>query len=183
MILALRGQRRPARPLLLESATVARRIELAAMELFSGWGLAVLEQARAPDGVAVRCRAILDRWSETEERHYAISPLRWSTTAFAEAQEDGAVRTCAAALAQIAADTGQDEAMSALAHALGEVALLDGEPAEAAAQFERAASLLADVGAPYERAETQRRAAAALRCRRPARGGGRAAGRRAPYRP
>jgi DNA-binding NarL/FixJ family response regulator len=131
------------------------------MELFSGWGLAVLEQARAPDGVAGRCRAILDRWSETEERHYAISPLRWSTTALADAQADGSVRACAAALAQIAADTGQDEAMSALAHALGEVALLDGEPAEAATQFERAASLLADVGAPYERAETQRRAAAA----------------------
>ena len=162
LILALRGQRRPARPLLLESATVARRIELAAMELLSGWGLAVLEQARAPDGAAERCRTILDRWSETEERHYAISPLRWSATAFAEAQEDGAVRGCAAALAQIAADTGQDEAMSALAHALGEVALLDGAPGEAATQFERAASLLADVGAPFERAETQRRAAAAF---------------------
>jgi DNA-binding NarL/FixJ family response regulator len=160
LILALRGQCGPARPLLLESATVARRIELAAMELFSGWGLAVLEQGRAPDAGTEHCRAILDRWSETEERHYAISPLRWSVTAFAEAQEDGAVRACAAALAQIAADTGQDEAMSALAHALGEVALLDGEPAEAAAQFERAASLLA--GAPFERAETQRRAAAAL---------------------
>jgi DNA-binding NarL/FixJ family response regulator len=120
LILALRGQRRQARPLLLESATVARRIELAAMELFSGWGLAVLEQARAPDGVAGRCRAILDRWSETEECHYAISPLRWSTTALAEAQADGAVRACTAALAQIAADSGQDEAMSALAHALGE---------------------------------------------------------------
>ena len=52
--------------------------------------------------------------------------------------------------------------MSALAHALGEVALLDGEPAEAARQFERGASLLADVGAPFERAETQRRARAAL---------------------
>ena len=72
------------------------------------------------------------------------------------------MRACTAALAQIAADTGQDEAMSALAHALGEVALLDGEPAEAATQFERAASLLADVSAPYERAETQRRAAAAF---------------------
>jgi DNA-binding NarL/FixJ family response regulator len=162
LILALRGQRGPARPLLLESATVARRIELTAMELLSGWGLAVLEQARAPDAAAERCRAILERWSETEERHYAISPLRWSASAFAEAQVGEAVRACAAALAQIAADTGQDEAMSGLAHALGEVALLDGEPAEAAAQFERAASLLADVGAPFERAETQRRAAAAL---------------------
>jgi DNA-binding CsgD family transcriptional regulator len=162
LILALRGQRGRARPLLLESATVARRIELIAMELFSGWGLAVLEQARTPDGAAEHCRAILDRWSESEERHYAISPLRWSATAFAEVQEGGAVRACAAALAQIAADTGQDEAMSALAHALGEVALLDGEAAEAATQFERAESLLTDIGAPFERAETQRRAAAAL---------------------
>ena len=70
------------------------------MELFSGWGLAVLEQARAPDGVAARCRAILDRWSETEERHYAISPLRWSTTAFAEAPRTRPCAPCAAALAR-----------------------------------------------------------------------------------
>jgi hypothetical protein len=39
----LRGQTRQARPLLLESATIARRIELAAMELLSGWGLAVVD--------------------------------------------------------------------------------------------------------------------------------------------
>jgi DNA-binding NarL/FixJ family response regulator len=162
LIRAMRGQRGRARPLLLEAATLARRIELAAMELLSAWGLAVLEQERTPGGALARCRAILDRWSETEERHYAISPLRWSATAFAEAQEGEAVRACASALAQIAADTGQDEAMSALAHALGEIALLDGEAADAAAQFERATALLADVGAPFERADTQRRAAAAL---------------------
>jgi DNA-binding NarL/FixJ family response regulator/tetratricopeptide (TPR) repeat protein len=162
LILALRGRRGPARSLLLESATVARRIELIAMQLLSGWGLAVLEQARSPAAGAERCRAILERWSESEERHYAISPLRWAATAFAEAQEGDAVRACAAALAQIAADTGQDEAMSGLAHALGEAALLEGEPVEAAAQFDRAAALLADVGAPLERAESQRRAAAAL---------------------
>jgi ATP/maltotriose-dependent transcriptional regulator MalT len=53
-------------------------------------------------------------------------------------------RTCAAALAQIAADAGQDEAMSALAHALGETALLQG------------------LDVPFDRAESQRRAAAAL---------------------
>jgi DNA-binding NarL/FixJ family response regulator len=162
LILALRGQRGPARPLLLESATVSRRIDLVAMQLLSGWGLAVLEQARSPAAAAERCRAILERWSETEERHYAIAPLRWAATAFAEAQDGDAVRACAAALTQIAADSGLDEAMSALAHALGEAALLDGEPAEAAAQFERAAALLADVGAPFERADSQRRAAAAL---------------------
>ena len=162
LILVLRGQRGPARPLLLESATVARRIELTAMELLSSWGLAVLDQARSPAAGAERCRAILERWSQTEDRHYAISPLRWAATAFAEASEGDAVRACAAALTQVAADTGQDEAMSALAHALGEAALLDGEPAQAAAQFERAEALLADLGAPFERAESQRRGAAAL---------------------
>jgi DNA-binding NarL/FixJ family response regulator len=162
LILALRGRRGPARPLLLESATLARRIELTAMELLSGWGLAALDQPRSADACVERCRAILARWSETEERHYSISPLRWAASAFAEARDADAVRACAAALTQIAADTGQGEAMSALAHALGEAALLDGEAAEAAAQFERAHALLADVGTPFERAESQRRAAAAL---------------------
>jgi DNA-binding NarL/FixJ family response regulator len=162
LIDALRGRDKPARPLLLEAATLSRRIELTAMELLSGWGLAALEQPRAPAACAQRCHAILDRWSETEERHYAISPLRWAATVFAEAGEGDAVRACAAALTQVAADTGQDEAMSALAHALGEATLLEGEPARAAAQFERAVALLADVGAPFERAESRRRAAAAL---------------------
>jgi DNA-binding NarL/FixJ family response regulator len=162
MILALRGQRGPARSLLLESATVARRIELLAMQLLSAWGLAVLDHERSPADGAQRCRAILEDWRQTEERHYAISPLRWSATALAESGDGDGVRACAAALSQIAADAGQDEAMSGLAHALGEAALLDGEAAEAAAQFERATALLAEVGAPFERAESQRRGAAAL---------------------
>lgn len=75
LILALRGQHRPARPLLLESATMSRHIELAAMDLLSGWGLAVLEQEGEPAARALRCRAILERWRATEERHYAVSPL------------------------------------------------------------------------------------------------------------
>jgi DNA-binding NarL/FixJ family response regulator len=162
LILALRGQLKPARPLLLESASVARHIELIAMQLLSAWGLAVLDQSRSPGAGADRCRAILERWTESEDRHYSISPLRWAATAFAETADGDAVRACAAALTQVAADTGQDEAMSALAHALGEAALLDGEPAEAAVQFERAVALLTDVGAPFERAESQRRCAAAL---------------------
>jgi tetratricopeptide (TPR) repeat protein len=76
LILALRGQRKAARPLLLESATVARRIELAAMELLSGWGLAVLDQTGSAAAAADRCRVILEQWQVTEERHYVVSPLR-----------------------------------------------------------------------------------------------------------
>jgi len=162
-ILGLRGQTRRARPLLLEAGSLARHIELAAMELLASWGLAVVEQvAGTPGSAAERCLSILERWQRTEERHYAIPPLRWATSLLAEAGNDRGVRACAAALAQIATDAGHDEAMSALSHALGELALLEGNPEQAAAHFGRALQLLRSVGAPFERAERRlgRRAAA-----------------------
>jgi DNA-binding CsgD family transcriptional regulator len=162
-ILGLRGQPRRARPLLLESLTLARRIELATMELLSTWGLAIVDQLEgATDPAAGHCWAIVERWRQTEDRHYAIAPLRWSTTFFSETGDGDGTRTCAAALAQIAADVGQPEAMSALAHALGETALLDGDAEQAADQFARALALLQGVDAPFDRAESERRAGAAL---------------------
>jgi DNA-binding NarL/FixJ family response regulator len=162
-ILGLRGQTRQARPLLLESATLARHIELAAMELVSGWGLAIVDNVEgSKQSAAGHCWALLDRWKQTEERHFVISPLRWATTFFAESGDAGGARACAAALAQIAADVGQDEAMSALSHALGETALIDGSAEQAGEQFARALVLLQAYDAPFERAESQRRAAAVL---------------------
>ena len=162
-ILGQRGQARRARPLLLESLTLARRIELAPMELLATWGLAIVDQAEGATGQAAgHCWAILERWQQTEDRHYAISPLRWATTFFCEAGDGAGTRTCAAALAQLAADAGQNEAMSALSHALGETALLDGGAEQAADQFTRALVLLQGVDAPFDRAESERRAGAAL---------------------
>jgi DNA-binding NarL/FixJ family response regulator len=162
-ILGLRGQTRQARPLLLESATMARRIELAAMELQSGWGLAIVDSVEGSmQSAAGHCWALLERWKQTEDRHYVISPLRWATTFFAESGDAAGARACAAALAQIAADVGQDEAMSALSHALGETALIDGSAEQAVDQFAQALVRLQAYDAPFERAESQRRAAAAL---------------------
>ena len=162
-ILGLRGQTRRARPLLLESLTMARRIELAAMELNSTWGLAVVDQTEGATGSAAgHCWSMVERWRQTEDRHYAVAPLRWATTFFAESGDGPGTRTCAAALAQIAADTGQDEAMSALSHALGETALLDGSAEQAADHFARALVLLQGLEVPLDRSETERRAAAAL---------------------
>jgi ATP/maltotriose-dependent transcriptional regulator MalT len=162
-ILALRGEAEPARALLLEAGSIARRIELTAMEILSAWGLALVacaEDDRA--SAAERCHGVLERWRRSEERHYTISPLRWATSYLAEAGDAAGVRACAAALAQIAADAGQPEAVSALAHALGEIALLDGEAEHAVSQFERAIELLHGVGAPFERMESERRSASAL---------------------
>jgi DNA-binding NarL/FixJ family response regulator len=104
----------------------------------------------------------LERWKQTEDRHYVVSPLRWATTFFAEAGDSGGARACAAALAEIVTDSGQDESMSALSHALGETALLDGSPEQAVGHFARALVLLEGVDVPFDRAESQRRAAAAL---------------------
>jgi hypothetical protein len=162
-VLGHRGQTRRARPLLLESLTLARRIELATMELHATWGLAIVDQTEgATESAAGHCWSMVERWRRTEDRHYAIAPLRWATTFFAESGDAPGTRTCAAALAQVAADAGQDEAMSALSHALGETALLDGSAEQAAGQFARALVLLQGLDVPFGRAETERRAAAAL---------------------
>ena len=162
-ILGLRGQTRQARPLLLESATIARRIELAAMEMLSGWGLAMVDHVEgATQSASGHCWALLERWKQTEDRHHVISPLRWATTFFAESGDAAGTRACAAALAQIAADVGHNEAMSALSHELGETALIDGSAEQAGDQFARALLLLRGHDARLERVESQRRAAAAL---------------------
>ena len=56
----------------------------------------------------------------------------------------------------------QAEAMSALSHALGETALLEGSAEQAADPFARALALLEGVDPPFDRAESARRAGAAL---------------------
>ena len=84
-ILGVRGRTRQVRPLLLESATLARQLELAAMELLSSWGLAIVDSVEGATQSAVgHCWALLERWKQTEDRHYAMPPLRWATTFFAE---------------------------------------------------------------------------------------------------
>jgi DNA-binding NarL/FixJ family response regulator len=162
-ILGLRGQAKRARPLLHEALTLARRIELAAMELLATWGLAIVDQVDGTtESAAGHCWSILERWKQTEDRHYVISPLRWATTFFAESGDAAGARSCAAALAQVAEDAGHNEAMSALSHALGETAFLDGAAEQAAGHFSRALVLLHGVDAPIDRTESERRAAAAL---------------------
>lgn len=155
----LRGQPRHARALLLESASLARQIELAAMEMLSAWGLALLDDHDgAHESAAEHCRAMLNRWAEIEDVHYVIAALRWAVSFLANTGADADARACANALARIASATGQSEALSALAHALGEVALLDGEPRQAVQQFAKALDLLHDMTVPYCHASTQFRA-------------------------
>jgi len=65
-------------------------------------------------------------------------------------------------LSQTAGTLATIEAVAGLGQALGELALTDGDAAGAAQQFTHALDLLGDLSLPYERAETQLRAASAL---------------------
>jgi predicted ATPase/DNA-binding NarL/FixJ family response regulator len=158
----LRGRPRLAQPLLVESATLARRIELAAMELLAEWGLAQVAQLQGAYATAAEhCHAILSRFERIEECHYVVPALRWAATFFALTQTADGVRACANALARIASVSGQSEALSALAHALGECALLDGDARQAVQQFDRSLDLLRDMSVPFCHGLTQWRAGVA----------------------
>ena len=126
LVHAMRGAARQARPHLLESHLIATRIELVPMELFSSWGLCVLESSAGSSADAAdRARQMLARLARTQERHYSVLILQWMAAFFAEQGMAADVRACAAALAAMAEATGQPEAIAALAHARGESLLAD----------------------------------------------------------
>ena len=162
LIRALRGSAADARPVLAEAGSLSARIELVAVQLLSGWGLAVLEaQAGAVAAATDRVRQALALIGETQERHYCVPFLQWAATFCAEHGLGDDARACAAALSGICAVTGQAEAVAALAHALGETLLPD-NPAAAADELRRAAGLFCELDLPFAGALAQRRAGAAL---------------------
>ncbi|HEY2285109.1 MAG TPA: helix-turn-helix transcriptional regulator, partial [Streptosporangiaceae bacterium] len=146
---------------LLESHLLATRIELVPMELFSSWGLCVLESSAGSCAEAAdRARRMLARLARTQERHFSVLILQWMAAFFAEQGMDADVRACAAALAGMAETTGQPEAIAALAHARGETLLAD-EPEAALRELRRAAEKFGALELPYAAAQAQRRAARA----------------------
>jgi DNA-binding CsgD family transcriptional regulator len=161
LVHAMRGATRQARPHLLESHLIATRIELVPMELFSSWGLCVLESSAGSGADAAdRARQMLARLARTQERHFSVQILQWMAAFFAEQQMPADVRACAAALAGMAETTGQPEAIAALAHARGETLLAD-EPTAALRELRRAVEKFGELELPYATAQAQRRAAQA----------------------
>ncbi len=160
--LALRGERGRARELLLEAHAQARRRSAMALEMDTAWSLAsVAELDGADDVAAERYQFVRGRWQQTEDRHYAISPLRWAATFFAKRDAAAEARACAQALAQIA-ESGSAEALAGLAHALGECALLEGDATQAVLHFNQALDCLQRLEMPFARAQTQVRAGVAF---------------------
>ena len=163
IVSVLRGETRRTRRLLADSYGFARRNELFGLEVDAAHGLIRADTlAGRVDEALHRARDLIGRITDREERHYSVSALRWITTMFARQGLTGDVAGSAELLSQTAGALGTAEAVAGLGHALGEVALADGDATGAARHFSHALDLLGDLTVPYERAETELRAAIAL---------------------
>jgi DNA-binding CsgD family transcriptional regulator len=111
---------------------------------------------------AERCRALLARWERSEDLHYALPGLRWGAAFLASIGDRAGAHACAEALTAMASASGHPDALAALGHAIAETALLDGDAESAAEQLMRALEIHRDLDLPFERAQIELRAGAAL---------------------
>jgi DNA-binding CsgD family transcriptional regulator/tetratricopeptide (TPR) repeat protein len=154
LILAARGETKPARRHLTAAFAFAEATELFGLEIDTSWGLARVEEAESLDSAAAqRLSRLVRRCASREERHYAVAALRWAASFFAQRGLSAEVAACADALSRIAGATGAPEALAALSCAHSESAMLEGDPHRAADGFEQALSLLAPLDLPPETAE------------------------------
>ena len=149
-----RGQIETARPLLTRCLETASRLDVVSMQCDSAAALAWLAAAEGDHERARElCLLVLERWSRSEDHHYAVWGLRWAAEWFARSGLLADARACAEALSGIAASAGHPDALAALAHALGETALAEGDGETAAQQLSRAVELHEDLDIPFERAQ------------------------------
>jgi predicted ATPase/DNA-binding NarL/FixJ family response regulator len=163
IVSVLRGETRRTRRLLSDSLGFSRRNELFGLGVEAAHGLARANalEGRVDDALQ-GARDLIGRIADREERHYSVSALRWITTLFARHGLKADVARSTELLSQTGGTLASTEAVAGLGHALGELALVNGDAAGAAQQFTHALDLLSDLTVPYERAETELRAAIAL---------------------
>ena len=157
------GRISSARRLLTSSLAVSARVQHYNMAVDSTAALARIAAAEgAHDEAAEHCRAILARWEDSDDHHYALAALRWGATYFASRGDAPGAHSCAEVLSRIASQTGHADALAALGCAIAETALLDGDTDTAAEQTARAVELHRGLDMPFERAQIELRAGVAL---------------------
>jgi predicted ATPase/DNA-binding CsgD family transcriptional regulator len=162
-IRAFEGKHGAARRLLTSSLAVSSRLRHYNMAIDATAALARVAVADgAVDEAAERCRAVLARWKDSDDHHYAVGPLRWAAAFFAARGDREGAHACAGALTRMASQTGHADALAGLAGAIAEIALLEGDADSAAAQLSRAVELHRGLDMPFERAQLDLRAGVAL---------------------
>ncbi len=149
IIHAFRGETRPAKARLGRCLTIARRLQIAPMELIVLWGLAVAEEYQGQlDRAASRYTELIDRWQTTQDRHDAIPALAFGAAFFGRTDNEAELTRCTAALETIAGETDNPEALAALSTALAEAALLENNPRDAVGHARQAVAHLESVEMP-----------------------------------
>jgi DNA-binding CsgD family transcriptional regulator len=162
-IYAFQGKLAAARRMLNDSRDVSGTVGHFNMYVDSTTALAYVAGAEGHEDEAVRhCNELLARWRESEDHHYAVRGVRWAACYFAQLGDRRNLHACTEALGQMAAEVGHEDALAALAQAIGELALLEGEEADAAGHFARAVELHRGLAIPFERAQIEVRAGAAM---------------------
>jgi DNA-binding CsgD family transcriptional regulator len=157
------GKLASARRMLVSSLATSALLGHFHMWVDSTAGMAYVAAAEgADDEAATHCRALLERWEESEDHHFCIWGLHWASGFLARRGDRAGVRVCADALTRIASTTGHAYALGALAHAIGENAMLDGDAETAAEQLGRAVEIYRGLEVPFERALVELRAGVAL---------------------
>jgi DNA-binding CsgD family transcriptional regulator len=160
---AFQGKLASARKLLSASRAVATSVGHYNMTMDTTTSLAYVAAGEGlPDEAAEHCRALLARWEESEDHHYAVWGIRWAAAFFARQGDRAGLHACTEALGRMAADAGHGYALAALAQAIGELALLDGDEVAAAENLSRAVELHRNLSVPFERAQIELRAGVAL---------------------
>jgi DNA-binding CsgD family transcriptional regulator len=160
---AFQGKLSSARRLLTASRAVSSAVGHYNMFVDSTTGLAYVAAGEGHDDEAAEhCRALLARWHESEDHHYAVWGIRWAAAFFASRGDAKGAHDCAEALGRMASEAGHGDALAALAQAIGELALLEGDEAAAAEHFSRAVELHRNLAIPFERAQIELRAGLAL---------------------
>ncbi|HEV8153095.1 MAG TPA: response regulator transcription factor, partial [Solirubrobacteraceae bacterium] len=160
---ACEGKVSSARRLLSSSLAVAARVRHYNMSVDTTSALARVAAAEGADDEARdHCRALLARWDDSDDNHYAVAGLRWAASHLARRGDLGDAHACADVLGRIAADTGHPDALAALAQAIAETALWQGDADVAAEQLGRAVEIHRTLDMPFQRAEVELRAGVAL---------------------
>jgi predicted ATPase/DNA-binding NarL/FixJ family response regulator len=160
---AYQGRFSSGRRLLGSCLAQAQRVNHYNMTVDSTTALAFVAAAEGADAEAAEhCRSLLNRWSVSDDHHYALSGLRWSAAWLARNGDREAAHAFTDALTTIASASGQPEALAALAHAIAELALLDGDAETAAEQLTNAVDLHRSIDIPFVRAQIELRAGVAL---------------------
>lgn len=156
ILLSFRSEIQTAQDLLRPAIQGARDLEFVNVAITGDWGLALGAWVQNDiEETKKHALSILDHYSETEDTHYTISPLRFAATFFASIGDGTNTRRAADALARINNTLTNYETLAGLSHSLGATCLVNGDQEQAIQHFQSALERVTEKNLPICEGETR----------------------------